>query len=77
MQGVKCSDGPINGFKVFAATMVADRAILGEKVTDWITKMRRVDKTFVLREIVVTQSSDAEFHCISVTATYWQEVAKW
>lgn len=28
--------GKFNGVKVFSATMVADRQVLGEKVTEWI-----------------------------------------
>ena len=48
--------------KVFSATMARDREHLGERVTDWIRSSpgKVVDK-------VVTQSSDREFHCISIT----------
>lgn len=57
-----------NGVKVFAATMVADRLQLGERVTDW---MRRRPKLEIV-DIVVTQSSDAEFHCISISVFYFE-----
>jgi hypothetical protein len=57
---------PFNGVKVFSATMFADREQLGEKVTAWIAS--RSDCT--ITEIVVTQSSDAAFHCIALTVFY-------
>ena len=55
-----------NGIKVFSATMFADREQLGEKVTAWIAANPANTPT----EIVVTQSSDASFHCIAVTVFY-------
>ena len=55
-----------NGVKIFSATMFADRGQLGEKVTAWIASgpKRR------LTDIVVTQSSDAAFHCITIAVFY-------
>jgi hypothetical protein len=55
-----------NGVQVFSATMVRDREALGEKITDWI---RRNPKRAIVDK-VVTQSSDNEFHCITVTLFY-------
>jgi len=55
-----------NGVKIFSATMFADREQLGEKVTDWIAHNSQPEVT----EIVVTQSSDASFHCIALTVFY-------
>jgi len=60
----------IDGVKVFTATRAKDRAYLGDDVTDWIAAnpgIRIVDK-------VVSQSSDAEFHCLSITFfyTFWE-----
>lgn len=54
-----------NGVKVFAATKYADRALLGEVVTDWLASnpVEIIDK-------VVTQSSDSEFHCVTITLFY-------
>lgn len=49
--------------KVFAATMARDRGRLGEVVTEWLADhpdVRIIDK-------IVTQSSDSEFHCLSIT----------
>jgi hypothetical protein len=54
------------GVKVFTATKARDREELGEAVTRWIAanpSHRIVDK-------VVTQSSDREFHCLSITVFY-------
>jgi hypothetical protein len=58
------SDGPrITLVKVFSATKKRDRDDLGEKITSWLRTNPGVE---VLRT-VVTQSSDAEFHCFSIT----------
>jgi len=57
---------PFNGVKVFAATMFNERQLLGEKVTAWIADNPRNELT----EIYVTQSSDAAYHCISLTVFY-------
>ena len=55
-----------DGVKVFSATMTQDRARLGEQVTAWIGANPHCELT----EIVVTQSSDAAFHCIAITVFY-------
>jgi len=55
-----------NGVKIFSATMFADRARLGETVTEWI----QARPTFTIEELVVTQSSDASFHCVAITVFY-------
>jgi hypothetical protein len=56
-----------DGVKVFSATMVHDRAALGEKVTAWMTDHA---KTVEIVDIVVTQSSDNAFHCLVITVFY-------
>ena len=55
-----------NGVKVFSATMFADRDRLGERVTDWIA----LNSHLKITEMIVTQSSDAAFHCIAITVFY-------
>ena len=55
-----------SGVKVFSATMFADRDQLGEKVTRWIAE----HSSFQVTEMVITQSSDASFHCIAITVFY-------
>lgn len=48
--------------QVFSATKALDRRQLGSDVTKWLAEYdgRVIDK-------VVTQSSDSEFHCLSIT----------
>lgn len=50
------------GCKVFTATKAKERSELGEEVTKWLAanNVEVVDK-------IVTQSSDSEFHCLSIT----------
>lgn len=50
--------------KVFSATMFADRAVIGERATEWL---RGQLPTHEIAECIVTQSSDAQFHCITLT----------
>ena len=55
-----------NGVKVFSATKAREREDLGESITRWLRAnpgIRIVDK-------VVTQSSDREFHCLTITLFY-------
>ena len=54
------------GVKVFSATKAREREELGEHVTHWIRanpQARIIDK-------IVTQSSDREFHCLTITIFY-------
>ncbi len=53
------------GVKVFSATLARDRESMGEVITRWLKEnpVEIVDK-------VVTQSSDKEFHCLSITFFY-------
>jgi len=62
---------PFNGVKIFSATMFADRGQLGDKVTAWIASSSQRKLT----DIVVTQSSDAAFHCITI-AVFYQETVR-
>jgi hypothetical protein len=61
-------DLKFNGVKVFSATMFADRDHLGEKVTAWMQASPQLKVT----EFVLTQSSDAAFHCIAITVFYYE-----
>ena len=60
----------INGIKVFSATMVKDRETLGERVTDWL----RDHPTIEVEDIVITQSSDEAFHCVTITVLYHDQI---
>jgi hypothetical protein len=54
------------GVKVFSTTLARDREIMGETITRWLKDnpgLEIVDK-------VVTQSSDKEFHCVTITLFY-------
>jgi hypothetical protein len=57
-----------DGATVFSATMFRDRDQLGERVTAWLG--RHPDREIV--DTVVTQSSDAAFHCLTITLL-WRE----
>lgn len=57
---------PFSGMKVFSATMQRDRDRLGERVTDWLAG----NASLVVVDVVVTQSSDNAFHCVSITLFY-------
>ena len=59
-----------NGVKIFSATMFQDRSMLGEKVTEWIADNPQNQ----LVEIVLTQSSDASFHCVAISVFYRQQL---
>lgn len=54
------------GLKIFSATKAKDREFLGETITDWI----RSHPEFDIMDKVITQSSDAEFHCLAITILY-------
>ena len=46
--------------------MFQDRERLGDKVSDWIASHPENK----IADVVVTQSSDAAFHCIAITVFY-------
>jgi hypothetical protein len=51
------------GVKVFTTTLARDRESMGEAIGRWLSEhpeLEVVDKQ-------VTQSSDSEFHCLSIT----------
>lgn len=60
-----------NAVKVFSATKFKDREDLGEKISDWIgwSRPEIVDK-------VVMQSSDSEFHCLTVVIFYKEKISE-
>jgi hypothetical protein len=66
------SDLTFNGVKVFSATMFAARDQLGETVTTWLAAHTHL----VVTDIVVTQSSDSQFHCLAITVFYWERLSR-
>lgn len=64
-------DLEVTGIQVFSATMPAQRANLGEVVTAWIAAHPNIK----IVDVTVTQSSDSDFHCLSITLTYWERAS--
>jgi hypothetical protein len=54
------------GVKVFSATKAKDRDELGETVTRWL----RSNGDLEVVDRVVRQSSDDEFHCLTIILFY-------
>ncbi|MFT3700184.1 MAG: hypothetical protein QM831_43965 [Kofleriaceae bacterium] len=65
------SDARFDGIQVFSATMVAKRDQLGEEITEWIASHPEL----VVTEFVVSQSSDASFHCVSICVFFRTKTA--
>jgi hypothetical protein len=57
---------PFTGVKVFSTTLARDRETMGETITRWLQNNPGVEVV----DRVVTQSSDKEFHCLTVTLFY-------
>jgi hypothetical protein len=54
------------GMKIFSTTLARDREQMGDTITRWLAdnpNLEVVDK-------IVTQSSDKEFHCLTITLFY-------
>ena len=56
------------GVKVFSATKAKEREELGETVTRWLRSNAGVE----IVDRVVAQSSDDEFHCLSIVLFFRQ-----
>ncbi|MBW2702075.1 MAG: hypothetical protein JRF33_14760 [Deltaproteobacteria bacterium] len=54
------------GVKVFSATKARERSGLGERMTEWLRAVPAKD----IRDVQVTQSSDEEFHCLTISILY-------
>ena len=54
------------GVKVFSTTLARDRENMGEAITRWLKENATVE----IVDKVVTQSSDKEFHCLTITLFY-------
>ena len=52
-----------SGVKVFSATKAREREELGETITKWLED----HPNYLIVDRVVTQSSDNEFHCLTIT----------
>ena len=52
--------------KVFSTTLARDREVMGESIGRWLAQHPELE--LVAKN--VTQSSDSEFHCLSITLFY-------
>jgi hypothetical protein len=52
--------------KVFSATKARERDEIGENITQWLRENQGIE----LVDRVVLQSSDNEFHCLTITLFY-------
>jgi hypothetical protein len=64
--GTVSEESKFDGVKVFSATKAREREELGEIITKWLADHPELTVT----EQIVTQSSDNEFHCLTVTIFY-------
>lgn len=55
--------------KVFSTTLARDRESMGETISKWIRDNAGIE----IVDKVVTQSSDKEFHCLTITIFYRQK----
>jgi hypothetical protein len=61
------SSNHFHGATVFSATMARDRDSIGDKITSWLRQHTEVEVV----DTVVSLSSDAKFHCLSITL-FWR-----
>jgi hypothetical protein len=60
----------IHGAKVFSVTMAQQRNDLGDRITEWV----RTNPERRVVDVVVTQSSDEAFHCLSIIL-FWAQAS--
>lgn len=60
----------ITGAKVFSATRAKEREELGDSITRWL----RANPGLEIVDKIVTQSSDQEFHCLTITL-FFRDIA--
>lgn len=61
---------PYDGVKVFTATKAKDREELGDAITRWLAE----NPNLIPVDREVTQSSDREFHCLTITIFFRREM---
>ena len=55
-----------SGLKIFSTTLARDREAMGENITRWLRENPQLE----IVDKIVTQSSDKEFHCLTITLFY-------
>ena len=72
MDGTEQGSGVhFSGLKIFSATKAKEREELGEHVTRWL----RSNADLEVVDRVVRQSSDNEFHCLTIVLFYREKNA--
>ena len=72
MDGTEQGSGvDFSGLKIFSATKAKEREELGEHVTRWL----RSNADLEVVDRVVRQSSDNEFHCLTIVLFYRTKTA--
>lgn len=56
----------MEGIKVFSASKAKERVGLGDRINEWLHSAPPKE----IRDVSVTQSSDEEFHCLTITFWY-------
>ncbi len=54
------------GMKVFSTTLARDREQMSDTITRWLQENQQVE----IVDKIVTQSSDKEFHCLTISLFY-------
>ena len=57
---------PFTGMKIFSTTLARDREQMGDTITRWLADNPNIEVV----DKIVTQSSDKEFHCLTITLFY-------
>jgi hypothetical protein len=55
-----------SGMKIFSTTLARDREQMGDNITRWLHD----NQQYEIVDKIVTQSSDKEFHCLTITLFY-------
>jgi hypothetical protein len=71
VSGIEGSGAHFTGVKVFSATKAKEREELGENVTRWL----RSNSDLEVVDRIVRQSSDSEFHCLTIILFYREKSA--
>ena len=70
--GQTAAGAQFTGVRVFSATKAKDREELGETISRWLRSNADLD----IVDRVVIQSSDNEFHCLTIVLFYRQRPAQ-
>ena len=57
---------PFTGMKIFSTTLARDREQMSDNITRWLHDNQQLE----IVDKIVTQSSDKEFHCLTITLFY-------